>query len=269
MPLSPVGPPFSRFTFWTDTAWAKAFTESTVSINFLNSTVTYGYNGPLQPISSSTGFGSYGGCYNNLGPGATCKVSFTGTQDTTGTLPASFDTVGMSGSVLSTPVPQVAGRKFPSHRKVVVDSFDGSTQDVDQSVKRRRALLENNPPRNSRLGTHPDDEQGAAAVAPFPCVGERLVPTNGRSTPAQTGIYRVDPEFSEDARKARFQGIVVLMIEVGTDGRAHNPKIIENPGLGLHQEGDRSRPTMAFPPCAKRRPPLVSTARVEVHFHLM
>lgn len=82
-------------------------------------------------------------------------------------------------------------------------------------------------------------------------------------------IYRVDPEFSEDARKARFQGIVVLMIEVGTDGRAHNPKVIENPGLGLDAKAIEAVQQWRFRPAQRGGTPLVSTARVEVHFHLM
>ena len=82
-------------------------------------------------------------------------------------------------------------------------------------------------------------------------------------------IYRVDPEFSEDARKARFQGVVVLMIEVGTDGRAHNPQVVENPGLGLDQKAIEAVQQWRFRPAQRGGTPLVSTARVEVHFHLM
>jgi len=82
-------------------------------------------------------------------------------------------------------------------------------------------------------------------------------------------IYRVDPEFSEDARKARFQGTVVLMIEVGTDGRAHNPKVIENPGLGLDEKAIEAVQQWRFRPAQRGGTPLVSTARIEVHFHLM
>lgn len=82
-------------------------------------------------------------------------------------------------------------------------------------------------------------------------------------------IYRVDPEFSEEARRAKFQGIVVLMIEVGVDGRAHNPKIVETPGLGLEQKALEAVSQWRFRPAQRGGAPLVSTARIEVHFHLM
>jgi periplasmic protein TonB len=86
--------------------------------------------------------------------------------------------------------------------------------------------------------------------------------------PAQL-IYRVDPEFSEDARKAKFQGIVVLMIEVGTDGRAHNLRIIQTPGLGLDAKAVEAVVQWRFKPASRGNTPVASTARVEVYFHLL
>ncbi len=86
--------------------------------------------------------------------------------------------------------------------------------------------------------------------------------------PAQV-IYRVDPEFSEDARKAKFQGVVVLMIEIGTDGRAHNPKVVEPAGLGLDQKALEAVSQWRFRPAQRNGEAIASTARVEVHFHLM
>lgn len=82
-------------------------------------------------------------------------------------------------------------------------------------------------------------------------------------------IHQVDPEFSEEARKAKFQGVVVMMIEVGTDGRAHNPQIVEDPGLGLSQKAIEAVEQWRFRPAQRGGAAVVSTARVEVHFHLL
>ncbi len=82
-------------------------------------------------------------------------------------------------------------------------------------------------------------------------------------------IYRVDPEFSEEARKARFQGMVVLMIEIGVDGRAHNPKVVESPGMGLDQKAMEAVLQWRFKPARRGAGAVSSTARVEVHFHLL
>jgi TonB family protein len=82
-------------------------------------------------------------------------------------------------------------------------------------------------------------------------------------------IYRVEPEFSEEARKARFQGIVVLMIEVGTDGRAHNLKVVQTAGLGLDEKAIEAVQKWRFRPAQRGSTLLVSTALIEVHFHLL
>ena len=56
----------------------------------------------------------------------------------------------------------------------------------------------------------------------------------GVSAPRLT--YKVEPEYSEEARKAKYQGTVVLAIEVWPDGKAHNIRVIRSLGLGLDQK---------------------------------
>ena len=62
-------------------------------------------------------------------------------------------------------IPQSAGGKFPSPRRVVVYRFASRMVHTLHPVKRRRALLESNSPRNSRLQTHQDDETRGEAVS--------------------------------------------------------------------------------------------------------
>ena len=82
-------------------------------------------------------------------------------------------------------------------------------------------------------------------------------------------IHQVDPEFSEEARKAKYQGMVVLLIEIGTDGLPHNPKVIEPAGLGLDQKAIEAVEQWRFRPAQRAGKPVLTTARVEVHFHLL
>src|SRR5438128_27768 len=46
----------------------------------------------------------------------------------------------------------------------------------------------------------------------------------------------IEPEFSEEARKAKYQGVVVLAIEVDTSGHPRNLKIVQGLGLGLDEK---------------------------------
>jgi hypothetical protein len=59
--------------------------------------------------------------------------------------------------------PHSAGRKFPTPEKVVVDSSGRRMQHRNRPVKRKWALVETNPPRNSWPQTHQDDEAGGEA----------------------------------------------------------------------------------------------------------
>jgi len=82
-------------------------------------------------------------------------------------------------------------------------------------------------------------------------------------------IYRVEPEFSEEARHAKFQGTVLLRIEVGIDGRPRNFRVIESPGLGLDQKAIAAVEQWRFRPASRSGKPVASTAVIEVHFQLL
>jgi len=46
-------------------------------------------------------------------------------------------------------------------------------------------------------------------------------------------IHKEEPEYSEEARKAKYQGIVVLYVEVDPSGHVINPRVQKSLGLGL------------------------------------
>jgi len=56
----------------------------------------------------------------------------------------------------------------------------------------------------------------------------------GVSPPRQ--IYAPEPEFSEEARKAKYQGVCTLGLIVGTDGRPSNIRVLSSLGMGLDEE---------------------------------
>ena len=49
-------------------------------------------------------------------------------------------------------------------------------------------------------------------------------------------IYCPLPEYSDEARKAKYQGSVTLDVLVTTDGRVMDPRVIKGPGLGLEEK---------------------------------
>ncbi len=82
-------------------------------------------------------------------------------------------------------------------------------------------------------------------------------------------IYKVEPEFSEEARKAKFQGTVIINAEVDASGRATHLTVISSPGLGLDLKALEAVAQWRFRPAYRDGKPFTTTARIEVAFHLL
>jgi TonB family protein len=90
---------------------------------------------------------------------------------------------------------------------------------------------------------------------------------NGVSKPEL--IHKVEPEYSEEARKAKFQGVVVLYIVVDQNGNAINPKVMKGLGLGLDEKALEAVKQWKFKPGYKDGKPVAVAATVEVDFRLL
>ena len=82
-------------------------------------------------------------------------------------------------------------------------------------------------------------------------------------------IRRVDPEYSEEARKAKHQGTVELYVEVEPDGRAHKILVRRSLGLGLDEKAIEAVRQWTFKPALKDGKPVTVGALVTVHFRLL
>ena len=51
-----------------------------------------------------------------------------------------------------------------------------------------------------------------------------------------TCVYCPDPKYSEEARKAKYQGTVVLQAVITVDGRVTEVQVVKGPGLGLEEK---------------------------------
>ncbi len=90
----------------------------------------------------------------------------------------------------------------------------------------------------------------------------------GGGVTAPRVIFAPDPEFSEEARKAKFQGTVVLFVVVGTDGRAHDVRVIRSLGMGLDEKALEVIGQWRFEPGRKDGNPVAVQVNVEVSFRL-
>jgi protein TonB len=81
-------------------------------------------------------------------------------------------------------------------------------------------------------------------------------------------IYQVDPEFSEEARKAKYQGTCTLMLVVDTSGRPTNIRVASSLGMGLDEKAIEAVKNWRFEPSQKDGHPVRVEIAVEVEFHL-
>ncbi len=91
----------------------------------------------------------------------------------------------------------------------------------------------------------------------------------GGGVSSPTVLYKVEPEYSEEARKARFQGTVLLFIVVDEYGNPRDLKVIRPAGWGLDERALEAVQKWRFNPGRKDGRPVAVQATVEVNFRLL
>ena len=98
------------------------------------------------------------------------------------------------------------------------------------------------------------------------CCGDSYTVGNGVSMPRP--IYAPEPEFSDEARIAKFQGEVTLLVTIGADGRARNLTVVRSLGMGLDEKAKEAVRTWRFDPARKDGRPVAVQMNIIVNFHL-
>ena len=82
-------------------------------------------------------------------------------------------------------------------------------------------------------------------------------------------LSKVEPDYSQDARAAKYQGSVLLYAEVGVDGSAHNISVSRGLGLGLNEKAIQAIRQWKFKPAGKDGQPVRVGVNIEVNFRLL
>jgi TonB family protein len=91
----------------------------------------------------------------------------------------------------------------------------------------------------------------------------------GSGVSPPTIVFKVDPEYSEEARKAKFNGSVLLAITVDSTGRARDIHVVRALGMGLDDEAIAAVTQWRFKPGTKGGQPVNVKAQVAVNFRLL
>jgi protein TonB len=92
--------------------------------------------------------------------------------------------------------------------------------------------------------------------------------TVGGGVSAPRPIYDPDPEYSEEARKSKYQGSVILSAIIGPDGRPRNLRVARSVGMGLDENALEAVSKWRFEPAHKDGHPVAVIINIEVAFRL-
>jgi TonB family protein len=110
-------------------------------------------------------------------------------------------------------------------------------------------------PRTTGIPPSPQPASAAAKVG------------NGVSAPVL--LYKKEPEYSEEARAAKYQGTVLLSVVIGTDGKATNIQLKNSLGFGLDEKAAEAVSQWRFNPGTRDGAPVAVEATIEVNFRLL
>ncbi|MGD0500562.1 MAG: TonB family protein [Bryobacteraceae bacterium] len=132
---------------------------------------------------------------------------------------------------------------------------------VERNAPLEASLFEFQPPNGATERTIP-----VAALQPVLGAG---VYRAGGGVSAPRVIEKTQPTYSEEARAARLQGTVLLVVEVGPDGYAHNIQVQRSLGLGLDERAMEAVGNWRFAPGTKDGQPVTVVVMIEINFRLL
>jgi TonB family protein len=91
----------------------------------------------------------------------------------------------------------------------------------------------------------------------------------GGGVSAPFAIFDPEPEYSDEARQAKYQGTVMLWVVVGTDGRPREIRVQRSLGMGLDEKAVAAVRRWKFKPSMKDGVPVAVQVNIEVVFQLL
>jgi len=90
----------------------------------------------------------------------------------------------------------------------------------------------------------------------------------GGGVSAPQVIYSVEPEFSEEARKAKFAGNVLVNLWVDTNGLPSHVRVVRGVGMGLDEKAIEAVKQYRFKPAMENGKPVLVELNIEVNFQI-
>jgi TonB family protein len=137
--------------------------------------------------------------------------------------------------------------------------LNGEPVEVATTINVNYTFGEAEPPADPGAG-----EAGLTANVSTGVGGSRMA--DGATTPIV--IYTVEPQFTEEARKAKVMGTVLVKMTVDTEGRPENVHVVRRIGYGLDQKAVEAVSQYRFKPAMKHDKPVEEALNIEVNFQI-
>ena len=98
---------------------------------------------------------------------------------------------------------------------------------------------------------------------------EALIYKIGPGISAPAVLYKVEPEYSEEARRAKLQGTVIISVLIDTSGHAVSMRVVRELGLELDEKAMEAINQWRFKPGTKDGKPVIVRCTIEVNFRLL
>jgi TonB family protein len=100
-------------------------------------------------------------------------------------------------------------------------------------------------------------------------VASRFAVTVGGDVSRPQLLKKVEPLYTEEARAAKYQGVVVVSVIIEPDGTADNIQVVKSLGLGLDEKAIEAVQQWLFKPGTKNGVAVPVAATIEVNFRLL
>jgi bla regulator protein BlaR1 len=97
--------------------------------------------------------------------------------------------------------------------------------------------------------------------------GEQLYHVGGEVS-APKLIFAPDPEYSEKARQAKYQGVCVISLIIDEQGNPMRVQVVRHLGMGLDKKAVEAVKAYRFEPAMRFGKPVAVTVNIEVNFRL-
>jgi len=144
---------------------------------------------------------------------------------------------------------------------------DPSLPNIGMLNSRNVAILSNGPGDGGGIGTGKNGPYGNGTGDKFgPGSGNDFLPGNGVKAPVL--IFAPTPEFSDEARRNKYQGVCMITVVVDAQGIPRNPVVVQRLGEGLDEKALEAIPHYRFKPGMKDGHAVATRITIEVNFRL-